>query len=76
MEKLRQYLEGRKKGDFARAIGTTPSYLSQLLSKHRTPSFPLMVRIEQESGGEVPVSSWVEPATNHATHQGNEVANG
>lgn len=60
MEKLRQYLEGRKKGEFARVIGTTPSYLSQILSKHRTPSFTLMVRIERATNGEVPVSSWSE----------------
>lgn len=53
MEKLRAYLEGRNKGEFAEAIETSPSYLSQLLSKHRFPSLEMMRRIERATGGEV-----------------------
>jgi DNA-binding transcriptional regulator YdaS (Cro superfamily) len=58
MEKLALYLHGRKKGDFARKIGTSPAYLSQLLSGHRRPSFDLMQKIERETGGEVGIHSW------------------
>jgi len=62
MNALKTYLSGKRKGDFARTLGISPAYLSQLLSEkaRRTPSFPLMVEIERATGGEVPVSSWVD----------------
>lgn len=60
METLQKYLEGRRKANFAEEIGTSPSYLSQLLSGHRRPSFRLMLKIQEATGGDVPVSAWVE----------------
>jgi len=62
METLKTYLEGRKKADFAKAIGTSPSYLSQLLAGTRSPSRKLMMKISAETGGNVDVVSWF-PAT-------------
>lgn len=53
MKKLREYLDGRRKGDFAASIGTSASYLSQLLSEHRQPSLEMMRRIERATGGKV-----------------------
>jgi DNA-binding transcriptional regulator YdaS (Cro superfamily) len=58
MEKLALYLTGKKKRDFAEAIGTSPSYLSQLLSGHRRPSFDMMLRIERVTDGAVDVHAW------------------
>jgi len=58
MQALRTYLDGRSKAEFAEAIGTSPSYLSQILSGHRRPGFDLIVRIDQASGGAVPPESW------------------
>lgn len=62
MEKLRAYLAGRKKGDFARQVGIRPVYLSQILSGYRTPSFKLMVRISQATSGAVDLESWASSA--------------
>lgn len=62
MQKLTKYLEGRRKGEFARAVGIAPAYLSQILSGKKRPSFDLMCRIEGESGGLVPVESWKREA--------------
>jgi len=58
MEKLRAYLADKPKGVFASRLGTSPSYLSQLLSGRRRPSYELMLRIEQETGGAVDLRSW------------------
>lgn len=58
MENLKAYLTGRNKGDFARAIGTSPSYLSQILSEHRKPSLAMMLRIQAASDGVVDLNSW------------------
>jgi len=58
MDKLKQHLAGKKKSDFAAEIGTSPSYLSQIISGHRRPSYGLMCKIEAASGGEVDLHSW------------------
>ena len=58
MEQLKTYLSGRKKAEFAESIGTSPAYLSQLLSGHRSPSLALMRAIERASGGAVDLNSW------------------
>jgi len=63
MEKLREYLADRHKADFAKAIGTKPAYLSQLLSGHRRPSYDLMVKIEGATNGEVDLHSWSIPSS-------------
>jgi transcriptional regulator with XRE-family HTH domain len=58
MEKLRAYLTGKKKAEFASRIGTTPSYLSQILSGKKTPSIKMMARIRDESAGAVRLDDW------------------
>lgn len=63
MKQLQKYLEGRKKGDFAKDIGISPSFLSQILSNRRKPSLKLALAIDKATDGEVPASSWVEDAT-------------
>lgn len=59
MQELRTYLEGKSKQDFARSVGIVPAYLSQILSRTKSPSFNLMCRIERETNGAVPVTAWV-----------------
>ena len=66
MGKLQAYLADRKKADFARMIGTSPSYLSQLLSGHRRPSLEMMRRIAAASGGFVDLNSWLPDANGGA----------
>lgn len=58
MEKLRAYLDGRHKGNFARKVGIVPTYLSQILMGVKRPSFDLMLRIEAETKGLVDLQSW------------------
>lgn len=58
MATLKTYLAERKKADFARLIGTSPSYLSQILSGHRRPSIEMMGRISRASDGVVDFNSW------------------
>lgn len=62
MNKLSQYLNERRKGDFARRLGIPPSYLSQILSGHRRPGFDLMVKIRNETDGAVDLDSWAGEA--------------
>lgn len=63
MEQLRTYLTGRKKADFALLIGTTPSYLSQLLAGSKRPSYRMMVAIRDATEGAVSLESWTEGAS-------------
>ena len=58
METLSQYLNGKRKGEFARAVGISPAYLSQILGGMRSPSLSLMRRFSAASGGEVDLNSW------------------
>jgi transcriptional regulator with XRE-family HTH domain len=60
MEKLQTYLIGKNKGEFARAIGKSPSYLSQILSGYRKPSLALMNQIAAATGGVVDLNSWAD----------------
>ncbi|WP_373284034.1 helix-turn-helix domain-containing protein [Primorskyibacter flagellatus] len=60
MEPLKKYLAGRRKSAFAAKVGIVPAYLSQILSGTKRPGFDLMVRIERETDGDVPVSAWVD----------------
>jgi DNA-binding transcriptional regulator YdaS (Cro superfamily) len=63
MEKLRSYLTGQRKGEFAKAISVPPSYLSQLLSGNRTPGLEIACRIEVATNGAVSVHDWVKRDT-------------
>lgn len=58
MEKLRTYLSDKNKSQFAKQLGTSPSYLSQIMSGHRRPSYDLMLRIEEMTDGAVDLRSW------------------
>lgn len=58
MEKLTTYLKGRTQREFAQAIGISDAFLSQILSQKRRPSFRVMLKIEEVTGGAVDVHSW------------------
>lgn len=62
MEQLKIYLSDKRKGDFARSLGIAPAYLSQILSGSKRPSFELMVRIDDETNGDVGLYDWIIPA--------------
>lgn len=61
MTSFKTYLEGRgeKQNDFAKRIGISAAYLSQILSGDRTPSLELAVAIEDATCGAVTARSWV-----------------
>jgi len=48
------------KSVFARQIGISPSYLSDLLSGRRTPALELAFHIECKTNGRVPAFSWIK----------------
>lgn len=60
MQTLSEYFEAtrRRKGEFARAIGISATHLSTILSGGKFPSFATMCKIEEETGGAVPLSVW------------------
>lgn len=58
MSTLNEHLRDKRKGEFAKSVGISPVYLSQILSGYRRPSFDLMVKIEGATLGAVPVGSW------------------
>lgn len=55
---------GQTRKAWAARIGVSNSYLSDLLNGKAVPSLALAARIERETGGAVPASSWVPE---HAT---------
>lgn len=65
METLCSHLLTRpdlSQGDWARVLGLSPSYLSQLLNGRRRPSDDMKQLISLRTGGAVPVSAWFEAA--------------
>jgi transcriptional regulator with XRE-family HTH domain len=60
---LRQFIRnsGLTQTQWAERFGVTSSYLSVLLQGGRKPSLQLAVRIERETDGAVPATSWVAP---------------
>ena len=58
MEKLAQYLEGRKRAEFAVEVGISSAFLSQILSGDRRPGYETMLKIERVTGGKVDIHSW------------------
>ena len=66
MEKLNEYLNGKKKLDFAAAVGIAPAHLSQIQHGTKRPSFDVMVKIEKASGGVVDIRSWIPPEDDDA----------
>jgi transcriptional regulator with XRE-family HTH domain len=50
---------GETQAAFAERIGIKPPHMSLILSGARLPSIIVAGRIERETGGKVPASSWV-----------------
>jgi len=70
MMTLNQYLEAKKltQAQFAGQIGATQATVSKLC-KGRSPSLGLAVRIQNETGGNVPISAWPNIAAVLNAHQ-------
>lgn len=63
MEKLKAHLTRTKTRqlEFARSLGISQSYVSEMLSGKRTPSLAMAGRIASATKGRVPVSAWIKP---------------
>lgn len=69
MEALEQYLEAQRinRSGFARRIGISAPYLTQIMQRQRTPSLALALKIATVTRGAVPVESWLDHgAPSHA----------
>ena len=62
MSNLSEYIasKGMTRSEFAKTVGISAPYLSEILSGAKRPSLNLAFRIEGITGGEVPASGWVE----------------
>lgn len=69
MMTLNEYLSTRRKSEFAEQIGVSASQLSQYLSAYRRPSYDMMIKIRDASGGLVSVESW-----DHIESRGDDAA--
>lgn len=60
MKSLRACLDktGESQAEFARRIGVSKSYMSELLSGGKTPSLSLALKIADATRGSVPVEAW------------------
>jgi len=58
MEKLNDYLKGRKARDLARAVGVSEAHMSRLRHGEQTPSLSLARRIKQATAGAVDYDAW------------------
>lgn len=69
MEKLRTHLReaGIRQTEFAKQLGISDTYLSQILSGLRCPSISVAVAIERETSGNVAVAEWAKPKQNGGT---------
>lgn len=52
--------ENIRRAEFARRIGTSKGYLSDIANGNRTPSLELALRIERVTSGAVPVAAWAK----------------
>lgn len=55
---------GLSQSEWAKRLGISRSYLSDILSGNKTPSLALAVKIQAETAGEVSCESWI---SRHAT---------
>ncbi len=55
MKKLKEFLKGKSREDFAKEIGTTKNYVNLLVTDQRRPSPGLALRIQEATGGQVTV---------------------
>ena len=60
MSKLSNFLKsaGVRQSEFAATLGISRGYMSELVSGAKAPSRALAIRISNETGGLVSVSSW------------------
>jgi transcriptional regulator with XRE-family HTH domain len=65
MTKLRDFLTSERipQIQFADRLGVRQATISRLCSGEGVPSLELAARIERETGGAVPMNSWVPDAT-------------
>lgn len=66
MEHLATYLAGKRNAEFARRLGISDAFLSQLLSGKRRPSLDLAFKIERATAGLVPASVWASDENGEA----------
>lgn len=57
---------GQTRAAWAKRLGISPSYLSDLVNGKKLPSLDLAVRIERETGGVVVANSWIAPVADEA----------
>lgn len=65
---------GLTRGQFAKRIGISSAYLSQIISRARKPSLEIAVRIARETRGEVPVEMWIDHHGSPTSLPGSEVS--
>ena len=69
MENFAAYIKegGKTRSEFARRIGISAPYLSEILSGSKRPSLDLAFKIEAETGGAVRAVDWVSPNAEEAS---------
>lgn len=65
MTPLTEYMKseraaGKNQAKVAARLGISRSYLSEIASGAKKPSLDVAVRIERETGGAVPATSWID----------------
>lgn len=63
MEKLNEYLEGRKAIDLAKSAGISPGHLSDIRWGRRSPSFAVARAIRDSTQGFVGLDDWSDELT-------------
>lgn len=60
MEELHKHISDAniRQSDFASQIGISGAFLSQILKGTRRPSYDVMLRIDAETNGRVPLGAW------------------
>lgn len=53
---------GLTRGQFARRVGISAPYLSQIISRARKPSLGVAIRIARATDNKVPVDAWLNDA--------------
>lgn len=68
--RLAAYLKRSRRtyAEFARAVDADRSQIYRCAKSLRRPGLELALRIERESGGAVPASSWAEPSPVEPPH--------
>ncbi|UWQ30225.1 helix-turn-helix transcriptional regulator [Leisingera sp. M523] len=72
MATLSKYLKRKKirQKAFAEKVGISAPYLNQILAGKRRPGIDLMEKIQNATGGEVPVSEWLGKRKSKGSHSG------